>query len=368
MPKNVKISTKQAIILIVVIILPTSFITMPSLLINISRQDALISVLLASLAGIFIAWIISALFVRFPRNNLFEVTEKVFGKVIGKTINLLYVVWFLHTNILIIKQFSYAINLTILVNTPIIIFYIMPILISIYAIYKGFEVIARVSELFIPVILAFMLMIFILNAGNMDINNLFPLFDTDFSAILKATAIGVSWIGEIILFSMFIPYLSKPENVKLIGISAMLVILFFLSLAVSGTLMVLTPYAAGNFVLPVFNSLRLISIGNFLERLESVIIVSWIFTQFGKICIFYYAAVLGSAQLLGLKNYKPLIIPIGILLFILAVFLFPNIIEVMNFILVFFPPYEMPFFEIGIPLLLLITAVITKKGNKKNDA
>ncbi len=63
-----------------------------------------------------------------------------------------------------------------------------------------------------------------------------------------------------------------------------------------------------SMVLPTtFNSVRLVSIANFLERLESVVLMAWILGGFIKVGVFYYAAVLGRAQWLGLKDYRSLV-------------------------------------------------------------
>jgi hypothetical protein len=52
---------------------------------------------------------------------------------------------------------------------------------------------------------------------------------------------------------------------------------------------------------------RYISITDFLQNLESIIMAIWVAGTFIKISVLYYALVLGTAQWLNLSDYRPLI-------------------------------------------------------------
>ncbi|MCZ8511603.1 GerAB/ArcD/ProY family transporter [Paenibacillus filicis] len=60
----------------------------------------------------------------------------------------------------------------------------------------------------------------------------------------------------------------------------------------------------GNFTFPVMQAARFISIADFLEHLESLVVVIWIAGVYLKISIYYYVLVLGTAQWLNLSNYN----------------------------------------------------------------
>ena len=48
---------------------------------------------------------------------------------------------------------------------------------------------------------------------------------------------------------------------------------------------------------------------------------AWMLGGFVKVGVFYYAAVLGSAQLFGLKDYRPLVLPAGTIVVALSILL-----------------------------------------------
>jgi spore germination protein KB len=65
-----------------------------------------------------------------------------------------------------------------------------------------------------------------------------------------------------------------------------------------------------------------------------------------------------------LENYKPLVFPIGLLLMILSLLLYSNVVELVSFLAKVWPSYSLIVFEVGIPLCLLMTAMIRGQGRK----
>ena len=361
-----KISPFQAFLLNITLILPTFIIGIPSIAINIAKQDAWISMILSTLVGLLIVLIVVNLNLRFPGKTLFEYSEVILGKVLGKLVSFLYFVWFLHVNVIIIREFSSFMVITVMPDTPMIIFYIVTVAVAAYLVYSGLEVLSRFCQLFVPLLLTLILLTFILSIKDMKLTRLLPVMDTGLVPILGAAAVSTSWIGEIVLFSMFIPYLNKQKKAKQIGILAMLFTGIFGIISILISLAAFGPNLAGYWLYPVFNAVRMISFANFLERLESILITGWVLGGFAKISIFYYATVLGGAQCFGQKNYRPLIVPVGVILIVLSSFLHQNTAEIFDFMVKAFTPYYLPSFEIGIPLILLIIALIRRKGEKTN--
>ncbi|TVY11394.1 GerAB/ArcD/ProY family transporter [Paenibacillus cremeus] len=85
---------------------------------------------------------------------------------------------------------------------------------------------------------------------------------------------------------------------------------------------------------PAIGAASYISIGNFLTRLESVVMALWVAGAFLKLSVYYYALALGSAQWSRLNDYPLLLFPSNV-----------------------FFNYTI---EFVLPLLLVITALIRK--------
>jgi spore germination protein KB len=88
---------------------------------------------------------------------------------------------------------------------------------------------------------------------------------------------------------------------------------------------------ADDLVLPVFSQARLISIGRFLERVETLPLAAWTLMVWLKVGFYLWVTATGLAQALGLADYRPLVYPLGLLAACLAVVGFENIFEVQDF-------------------------------------
>lgn len=344
-------------------ILPTAILTVPALTVKSARQDAWVSVILATLVGLLIARLVVSLSLRFPGKTLFEYAEEILGKVPGKIVGLLYIWWFLHMNAVIVREFGTFLVSALLPDTPIIVFHIVGVAVVAYMVRNGLEVLSRVNQLFIP-LTALLAIIFILSTKDMKLARLLPVFDAGLIPIVKGAAVPASWLGEIVTFTMIIPYLNKPKEAHRVAALSILLIGFFLTVSILEALLIFGPHVAGRWVFPTFNAVRVVSIANFLERLESVIMAGWVLGGFVKVGVFYYVAVLGSAQWLGLRDYRPLVAPVGVILVALSILLHENVVDMLHFLAQVWPPYALIVFQVGIPLVLLIIALARGKGGK----
>ena len=104
---------------------------------------------------------------------------------------------------------------------------------------------------------------------------------------------------------------------------------------------------------PLLNSSRLIRVTGFLDRLDLFIIVVIVFNGFIKTGFFLYASVAGTAQLLGIKNQKSLVVPIGMAVCIGSVFVANNYPKHLRIGLDFTVKYIHLPIQIVIPILAL---------------
>ncbi len=360
-----KIDSKQAIFLLTTMVLATAILFVPAIIAHHAKQDAWISAILATLGGLVIARLQVTLGLRFPGMTLFQYLEVILGKVLGKAAGFLYLWWFLHMNAEVLREFGSFLVAAFMPDTPIIVFIIIITIISAYAVRSGLEVFTRVNQIILPLILLSLLVLFALAIKEMRITRLLPLLDTGVVPIIKGALTPLSWFGEMATFLMIIPYLNKPQEAPRIANTAILISGTFFLITVLGVLAIFGPALSARWMFPTLNGARMIHLANFLERLEAVIMVIWVFGAFVKISVFYYAGVLGSAQLLGLKDFRPLVLPIGVIVVALSILLHPNILDLAHFLGQVWPPYALSTFEVGLPLILLAISLIRGKGGQQ---
>ena len=69
-------------------------------------------------------------------------------------------------------------------------------------------------------------------------------------------------------------------------------------------ILVLGPYYSQITMFPSYELGRRIDVGNFLQGIEVVIAILWFITLFFKLCIYFYATLLGFANVFHIKDYK----------------------------------------------------------------
>lgn len=124
-------------------------------------------------------------------------------------------------------------------------------------------------------------------------------------------------------------------------------LILFLSLTVLGAY-----FSEHNFYAAYILAQR-INIGNFLQRLEALMATTWIISTYFKTALYFYAFVLGTAQLLKLKSYRPLIFPVAFLLYGLTHLIAKDIIFYVKEVPAYWVDWDFTY-SIVFPLMLLI--------------
>ncbi|MFA4884618.1 MAG: endospore germination permease [Desulfotomaculaceae bacterium] len=365
MPEVGKIDSKQAILLMVIMVLPTGFLFVAAVTAHLARQDGWISILLATLVALLIAWLAVSLGLRFPGKTLFQFAEVILGRWPGKVVAFLYIWWYIHMNAEVLRQYGSLLVAAFMPETPISVFMLLIMAIAAYAVRNGLEVFSRVNQLILPLILVSVVILNILAAPEMNIKQILPVFEHGAVPVVKGAVMPAAWIGEIITMTVLIPYLNKAKEAYRIAVTATLITGFFMLITQLVDIAIFGPITAA-WLFPGLDGVRMIHLANFLERLEPVVMVIWVAGVLVKISVFYWAAALGSAQWLELKDYKPLVLPVGVIIYALSIMAHDSLLDLFAFLGMFWGPYALTLFIVGIPLLLLIVAVIRGQGGSRH--
>ncbi|MDA8235467.1 MAG: endospore germination permease [Clostridia bacterium] len=359
-----KISGRQAYLLIINVILATAILFVPAVVSSTAKENGWLAAILATAVGIVISILIANLGLRFPDRNLFDYLGDLIGTLPGKIIALLYIWWFLHMTAEVVRSFGSFLVVAFLTETPISVFNFSILILAGWTVKQGLEVICRANEIFLPLILIGLIVLFLLALPEMDFRWLLPVMEHGVKPIIHGAITPISWYGQIATMLMIIPFLKQPQNFRKIQNLAVITIGFFFTMVVLGTVAIFGPELTPRFIFPTLNAARIINIANLLERLDPIVMAIWITGAFIKITFFYYVAALGTAQLLNLSSYRPVVYPLGIIIGAMSILIHPSILELEHFIGKIWPVYAITTFEVGIPVLLLLIAILRGKGGK----
>lgn len=359
-----RISCPQLFFILFNLVGATALIFLPAITAGAAGPDAWAAPLLATLPGIILIYILVTLGSKFPGQTIIQYIQVILGSWAGRTLGLLYIFFFIHTNSLILREFGELIVSLVMPMTPLVVFQAIMIFICAMAIRGGLEVIARTIQLTISQATILLIAMLLLGIPEMNFENLLPVFENGVKPILAASFAPIGWRGEVILLAMMLPYIAAgSKQSKRCALWAVVAIGITLSLdAVANTAVFgsLVP----RMTFPTFSLVRQVSLFGFIERIDAVLMAIWVVGMFGKIVIFYYGAVLGAAQLINARDYKFLVFPLGVLQAAWSIMMVDNSRELVEYITKIWPLLAY-IFEYLIPTLLLVVVMLLKKKSPK---
>lgn len=309
--------------------------------------------------GILIALIYVWLTRRFPRKTMIEIADVVYGPRLGKLVSAAFIGYLFYLATLVSTNFFDFIKLAILVETPSSVIVLFGALVVSYCVANGIEVLGRVSQGMVILAVSSMGLITALLINQIKPGNYLPILLQHIGK-LAWTAHGVATFpfGETVAFAMILPFLNRPKEglrsvlSAIIATGCIMAVVLLRNIGVLGNMM-------GLFTYPGYYVAQLISVGEVFTRLEILIAINFVMMGFLKIAVLHYGVSLGIAQLLRLPSLKPLVLPLGILISSVALINFSDVTENIKFAGDAYPLFALPF-QVGIPLLTLVIAVLRK--------
>jgi spore germination protein KB len=356
---NTHLSSRQVGFMAFCLLLGTAVTYMPE---NSAGRDAWICTLLAIPVGVSILALVIGVQKMFPGRNILEVSQLVMGRSLGLLAYLVYLA------LLFLMAILYLYDLMILLHSVLLYinkYYLNAIIIlsCSYGLYRGVTAIARLVELMVGLILFFLLLsFFILIICCADFSQLTPVM-ADIKPILAGTLYVANWpLAQASLLLMYLPFvLDLAKRAKEIYywylIAALILIIrSVMTVAVVGEeLSIMSRF-------PFYEAFRIMRVGDF-ERIELFFFALVFVCGLLALLFFYQGLVLGIQKLLQLENYRAIILPLGLLLISLMLYMFPSDLEIMFFERIL--PFVMLPVQLFFPLLLFIGGKIYFKRQGK---
>jgi spore germination protein KB len=242
----------------------------------------------------------------------------------------------------------------------------------IYCLRGGVETFARMGEAVFPVYIFSLLVIWILllTVKDFNITNITPTLGNGVKPVLKEVfpyAITFPF-GETVLITMFFPILNKKQHAKKIGMAVILIGGILLTINTMMNIAVLGPEIYSRDPYPLMSSTRMVSIADFLERFDVLVILMMVAGVFFKVGGWMYGVSVGITQFFNLKDDRSILLGISTIIIPLSFLYSANYVEAREVGTKFIQPYLHIPLQIIIPILLLCIAYIRRKFNPKNSS
>lgn len=294
------------------------FFGFPKRLILNSGNAAWIQVIYIFALAAVLFFILAFLYKACPKESLISLSGKIGGKglksFVGMIVSLVLFLNFSAT----VKSYPDMVKMALLPEAPIEMILLLYAVTICAAAYMGTEPIARIHAVFIPGVLTVMGVFFVFLIPHFKLYNIFPILGNGVRSIFADGFWGLELFGDLLVLTQLMPYLKEKGDAKKSGIRAVAVggaAAFFLVLSYG----MIYPYPSSEkFVVPIYQLMRLVGIGDFFQRFEAFFEFVWTPAVFLYSSLYLSVICMTIKESFDLKYEKPLIIPIMAITMVLS--------------------------------------------------
>ncbi|GMQ62908.1 GerAB/ArcD/ProY family transporter [Vallitalea maricola] len=359
---KIVMSNKQGICLIIL------FLSSSSLVLSLAREakrDIWIAMILGLAVSLLIVTMYSRILSRFPDKNLYEINITVFGRIIGSIINFIFLFYAFYLGALVLANFSMFIGVVGLEFTPLSVVSFAVIIIIIYGVKNGIEVLGRWSEFFAKIVFPVIIIVTLLILNMVNVNNLKPILENGIKPVLDGTLSVITFpYAELIIFTLIFnsKMFKGGNNIYKTFIYGLLLGGILVSVNVIGSYIAIGPFAYESSYFPIYSAVSRINIRDILQRIEIIIAVTFMIGGFLKMSACILACCNGIVTILKLKDYKFLVTPVSLLLLIVSLTTYKSMMEMITGVKNY--NYVSMIVQIIIPLILFIIIEIKSRLSK----
>lgn len=326
-----------------------------------AKQAAWVSGLLSIIPALLMTFIFKVFFSKknYKESDITDIIKDIMGNIFGRVIISAYFLWLMFILTSYTRFFAERIVSTIMPNTSIHIFIISMIAVVAIVLSSGITVLARMNEIIIIICVFTVYILFLFGLPLIKIENITPVYFTDILPAFSGSIVFWSIYGYQIIFFFFGSHINDKEKILKFGIRKAIFLQFTNTLMIIFTVGTLSWNLAARIPRAYFGFVKLIAVFGVVQRLESILVIVLMLSDFVIISVITYAVLSIIKNFFNLSDYKPLIIPLSTLSYFLSLLIAGNEFELEGF-----APYILStsiFMEYAVPILMIIVGKLRRK-------
>ena len=354
-----KLSNKEAVALVISIILNSVILVCSQIVVEECSSASLINAVYVSIIAIVLTCLICLLYKKFAGLSILDISNFLGGKILQTIVGIVFIVYFLFMMVILLCKMIDCLQIVYYPMTNII--YITLLFIINAGIISNFKnnAYSKANAIFLPIAIIALIVIFIGNIKNLDLQNIYPLLGNG------ANNVFLSGISNLFAFTgiaylYFLPSkLKKTDKFSKISVISISLSSIFFIISVAIILLMFNNNLSKGEIFPLYTAVRYIEFGTFFQRLDSAFLLIRIISFIGFLGIITNLCTNIFKEIAEFSDDKPIVYP-----FLLLVFGFTIVIK-SSFNLELFQNFVFKtlFFAIaiGAGFIILILANLKKK-------
>ncbi len=299
-----RISYHQFMILSSGVLLGTGFFAIVQILAGVAGRDGWWSVMPGYLITIPWGLMILSFMQNYPGQNLLQISEKVFGKWVGKAIAFYYTLLAGYLTAMYVARGVDTYKRMIIPLMPESVLALGILVLVIALAWAGIEVLARFSEFSFPLVLLGLLLTLVLSIPRFEWDEFYPVLANGFKPVLMGTYKVVPFSMEYILFlAGLLPFIPTGEKARLkSGLwRAVILVATIQTVVTVMEILIFGPTEAARLNIGLLSLGKMIDIAKTISGIESVFLGLWLGAIILKTTAVFFIIIWGLQYLFGLK-------------------------------------------------------------------
>jgi len=350
-----RISHQQLICAAFITKVAAATLYLPTAMVKLGRNGGWVAPLVAiALGALPASLLVGTLVRRHPGYSPGEMATQLLGNWAARLFTLLLALYSLYVSVLAMRDVTEFIPTAILPATPTLAISLTFMLAVVYGAYSGAEVISRLAVVSTILLLSGLALVGVTVIGLIQPLNLLPVADRGLGQVLSASWPPIGFFAECWALFPFVGMLDKGQTAVRGLVLGAVVGGVYLAIETALVSAVFGVDFAETFTFSGYTLTQQVSIGEFVERLDIILVNFWMISMVAKLSIHFWTAVTGASYTLGLKNERILLLPLGAILIAWTEYR-PDITSHMDFSIHMWPYISLGF-SIGLPGLLLVAS------------
>ncbi len=362
-----KITTKEAIMLILSVFVSHTIVSMPQNLLANTKSATLINLIYVGILATLLVYFIYLLLKNFGSLDLIDISNYLGGNVFKNIVGGLFISYFILSSASLLREFCEALSITFFPMTNVFYIILPFIFVMILSNFISFKSNVKTISIIFPIVLISIIFLFFANFSHLCFDRMFPILGKGFVNTFITGIGNIVAFGGISYLYFLPPHLKEPQKMKKICLTSVIIGLLYLIFSVSTILLLFSFFIDTDKVLPLFSAARYIEFGIFFQRLEAIFMLIWILEVCCYLTIANQFSINIFQKLTNLEFRKPLAYTFPFL--ILGISLIPKNFAIIRFLKSKVYSYSIItiVFILSIGILLLANLKKKKVGDLKNE-
>ncbi|WP_041276026.1 GerAB/ArcD/ProY family transporter [Desulfosporosinus acidiphilus] len=304
-----RISTHQFWSLGAAVLMGGSFILLANFVTVASGRDSWMVILPTFVMAIPYGLMVLSLSSQYPNTNLLQISEKLFGKWIGKIIGILYILVCGYYSGLSLGAIGLTYEQSIMPLTPRWVFNLGGLLIAFYIVNSGIETFARFSEVIFPVIIISQILNIGLAIPRIEQGELLPFLSDGLKPLFWGALRVIQFPMEYILFLAglltFLPNGKQEQAQMKTGVwRAVFMVGILETLIVLIQILVFGPEETNRLAFGILTLGKMVELSKTISGVESMFMGVWLGALIIKSCAFIFMTTWGIETVFNVKGFK----------------------------------------------------------------